>query len=175
MRRFRRIAARNVSPLLQRANQSLASGRYREAAGAFEELARWSEARFPERTPFFYLEAGQACLLDGEISIGIAHLRRGLTMLGTQGRFPRLHLLGHRVIRDLKARGLDEEAAEIASLLAANLPAQNPVEPAPASKKPTLPTHCPHCGGALRPDEIEWLDQDTAECSYCGSPVRGEV
>jgi hypothetical protein len=35
-----------------------------------------------------------------------------------------------------------------------------------------LPTHCPSCGAALRPDEIEWLDESTAECAYCGSPVR---
>jgi hypothetical protein len=26
----------------------------------------------------------------------------------------------------------------------------------------------------FRPDEIEWLDEVTAECDYCGSPLRGE-
>jgi hypothetical protein len=152
----------------------LANGSYTEAANAFEELARWSEARFPERTPFFYLEAGQASLLDGQIKTGIVHLRRGLTLLATQGRFPRMHLLSHRILRDLNARGLVEEASEISSLLAANLPGQNLPEQASASRKPMLPTHCPHCGGALRAEEIEWLDEATAECSYCGSPVRGE-
>jgi hypothetical protein len=159
--------------LLQQANQLLANGSYREAANAFEELARWSEARLPERTPFLYLEAGQASLLDGQIRTGIAHLRRGLTLFATQGRFPRMHLLGHRILRDLNARGLVEEASEISSLLAANLPEQNLPEQLSASRKPMLPAHCPHCGGALRADEIEWLDEATAECSYCGSPVRG--
>ena len=33
---------------------------------------------------------------------------------------------------------------------------------------------CPSCGAAVRPDEVEWLDYVTAECAYCGSPVRGE-
>ena len=174
MRRIRRGLARNVPPLLQQANQSLTNGNYTEAASAFEQLARWSEARFPERTPFLYLEAGQAFLLDGQVKTGIAHLRRGLTLLATQGRFPRMHLLGHRVVGELNARGLKDEASEIASLLAANLPEQISPEQAPIPKRPFLPTHCPNCGGSLRPDEVEWLDDVTAECSYCGSPVRRE-
>ena len=33
-------------------------------------------------------------------------------------------------------------------------------------------SHCPSCGASLRPDEVEWLDDVTAECAYCGSPVR---
>jgi hypothetical protein len=173
MRRFRRDLARSVPPLLQQANQFLANGNYTQAANTFEQLARWSEARFPERTPFLYLEAGQASILDGQIKTGIAHFRRGLTLLATQGRFPRMHLLGQRVMRELNARGLKEEATEIAGLLAANLPQQISHEQVPI-KKPILPTHCPNCGGSLRPDEIEWLDEVTAECSYCGSPVRGE-
>jgi hypothetical protein len=173
MRRLRRGFARNVPPLLQQANQFLTNGNYTEAASAFEQLARWSEARFPERTPFLYLEAGQASLLDGQIKTGIAHLRRGLTLLATQGRFPRMHLLGQRVLRELNARGLKEEATEIASLLAANLPQQISPEQA-STKKPILPTHCPNCGGSIRPDEVEWLDDVTAECSYCGSPMHAE-
>jgi endogenous inhibitor of DNA gyrase (YacG/DUF329 family) len=40
------------------------------------------------------------------------------------------------------------------------------------ARKPILPTHCPACGGTVRPDEVEWLDEITAECAYCGSPVR---
>jgi hypothetical protein len=47
------------------------------------------------------------------------------------------------------------------------------VESAPL-KRPLLPTHCPACGAAVRPDEVEWLDDVTAECAYCGSPVREE-
>jgi hypothetical protein len=174
MRRLRRELARDVPPLLQQANQWMANGNYTEAASAFEQLAHWSEARFPERTPFLYLEAGQASLLDGQTKTGMAHFRRGLTLLATQGRFPRMHLLGQRIIRELNARGLKAEASEIASLLSGNLPQQIPPEQTFTPKKPTLPTHCPHCGGSLRPDEVDWLDEVTAECSYCGSPVRGE-
>ncbi|HEX9117672.1 MAG TPA: hypothetical protein VGA61_16500, partial [Anaerolineae bacterium] len=48
-------------------------------------------------------------------------------------------------------------------------------KPAPApSPRRVLPTHCPGCGAPLRPDEVDWLDEMTATCEYCGSPVHGE-
>jgi hypothetical protein len=43
-----------------------------------------------------------------------------------------------------------------------------------AKPKPRLPTVCPGCGGPLHSDELDWVDEITAECPYCGSPVRAE-
>jgi hypothetical protein len=40
--------------------------------------------------------------------------------------------------------------------------------------KPILPIHCPGCDGPIRSDEVEWADDATAECPYCGSAVRAE-
>jgi hypothetical protein len=37
-----------------------------------------------------------------------------------------------------------------------------------------LPDSCPHCGGALNADELEWLDTQRAECTYCGMVVQTE-
>jgi hypothetical protein len=173
-RAIRRMGRPNVLAMLQRANQLLVDGSYGEAAQAFEQLARGAEDRFSERSPFLYLQAGRAAILDGQTQSGVAHLRRGLTLLASQGRFPRMQLLANRIMDELNERGLTIEAAEIAGVLNDNLPRH--VEPgqAPPAKKTVLPTHCPACGGALRPDEVEWLDEVTAECAYCGSPVRGE-
>jgi len=163
----------NVLAMLQRANQLFVDGNYSEAAQAFEQLAHGAEERFSERAPFLYLEAGRAAIFDGQREIGVAHLRRGLTLLVSQARVPRMQMLGTGIVNELNARGLKKEADEIAGLLRSNLPRGGPhAEIAPA-RKPTLPTHCPNCGGALRPDEIEWLDGVTAECAYCGSPLHG--
>lgn len=179
---FRRRAGRPrgfqgpaVPPLLQRAHRMMAAGEYSEASAAFHELARRAEDRFPERAPILYLEAGRASILAGQVKHGITQFRSGLTLLATQQRYQRLQNLGRRIISELQERGLNVEADEIAQLLKDNLPAETKMDTAPAlAKRGTLPTHCPSCGAAIRSNEVEWLDDVTAECDYCGSPVRSE-
>jgi hypothetical protein len=79
------------------------------------------------------------------------------------------------VIAELNERGLTNEVTDIEILLKTLLPSRASFEAQPSpAKKPILPTHCPSCGAAVKPDEVEWLDEITAECGYCGSPVREE-
>ncbi len=172
---FRRggMGRQDVPPELQHANQLMVAGDYAGAASTFKGLAQGAENLFPRRAPILYMEAGRAAVLGGDVKTGIASLRLGLTMLASQGRHHRMRMLGQRAIEELKARGLNAEAQEIANFLGASLPNQLPAESAPV-ERPILPTHCPSCGGTVNPDEIEWIDDVTAECDYCGSPLRGE-
>jgi len=79
------------------------------------------------------------------------------------------------VIVELTVRGLSSEVTDIEILLKTHLPANSTFETQiTPTKKPILPTHCSSCGAAVKPDEVEWLDEITAECGYCGSPVREE-
>ena len=173
-RLFRGMGKPDVPPMLQRANQLMAAGDYAGATVAFNELAQRAEGRFPQRAPFLFMQAGRAAILSGQTKAGVAHLRRELTIFASQGRIPKMRAFGQRAIEELKTRNLNAEADEIASLLNANLPKEIAVENSAPAKRPVLPTHCPSCGAAVRPDEVEWLDDVTAECAYCGSPVRGE-
>ena len=170
---LRRIARTDVSAMVQHANQLMSSRDYAGAADAFKELAQRAEEKFPHRAPFLFMEAGHAAILSGQTKIGVTHLRRGLTLFASQGRIHRMQAFGQRAIDELNARNLNAEADEISNLLSGNLPKEIPTQP-PASKRPILPTHCPSCGAAVRANEIEWLDDVTAECDYCGSPIRGE-
>ena len=34
-----------------------------------------------------------------------------------------------------------------------------------------LPAQCPSCTAPLRSDEVEWVEDDRATCTYCGSIV----
>jgi hypothetical protein len=172
-RLFRGMGRRGTPPVLQHANQMMINGEYIGAADAFKELAQSAENLFPRRAPILYMEAGRAAILGGDVKTGVTHLRRGLTILASQGRFHRMRTLGQRAAEELKARGLTAETKEIAGLLGESLSQESPTEPVPA-KRPVLPTHCPSCGGAVRSDEIEWIDEITAECDYCGSPLRGD-
>jgi hypothetical protein len=58
----------------------------------------------------------------------------------------------------------------------ASLPAGFNSAPGVGAEKarPVLPTNCPGCGGPLHAGELEWTDDITAECSYCGSAVRAK-
>jgi hypothetical protein len=160
--------------MLQRANQLMTAGDYAGAAVAYKELAQRAENRMGKRAPFLFIQAGRAAILGGQTKVGVADLRHGLTLFASQGRFPRMRAFGQLAMEELKARNLNAEAEEIAALLNANLPKGIPAEAPSPAKRPALPTHCPSCGAAVRPDEVEWLDDVTAECAYCGSPVRGE-
>lgn len=174
-RALRRMGNPDVPPILQRANQMMANEDYAEAAIAYHELAQGAEDRFPQRAPFLYIEAGRAAILSGQTKIGVAHMRHGLTLFASQGRVHRMRRIGERLIGELNAHNLHAEAEEISALIHGDLPKEIPDEQPLNVKRPILPTHCPSCGAAVRSDDIEWMDDVTAECDYCGSPVRAEA
>jgi len=169
-RHIRKTLAQDVPPILQEANFAFDKGEYGRASELFERIAETAAARNGPRAPLFSLKAGQARVLAGQTSLGMPSLRRGLELLAQRAQFQQLQKFGTRVISELNERGLKAEAFEIEAWLKTVLPSVASLE-APA-KRPVLPTHCPSCGAAVRPDEVEWLDEVTAECAYCGSPIR---
>jgi hypothetical protein len=175
-RRERRKAfAPQVPPILQEANLAFDKGEYGRAAALFERIAESADARGGPRAPLFHLQAGRARILAGQTSLGMPSLKRGLDLLAQGGRILRLHKARRLLVSELSERGLMKEAAEIETWLKTG---SEQVPEMDAQAAPTrssiLPTHCPSCGAALKPDEVEWLDEVTAECEYCGSPVRAD-
>ncbi len=166
-----------VPPMLQRAHQLMAAGNYAAAAEAFEGLARAGEARQHPKTAQMYLQAGRARILAGQKEVGFGHLKTGLGLMARTGQHGQLVHMGNRVVTELNEHGMTAEATEIANWLKTSLPAAPAGMAAATStpaKKPVLPTHCPGCGGPVRADDVEWLDDVTAECNWCGSPMRAE-
>ena len=174
-RHIRKTLAHEVPPILQEANFVFSKGEYGRAAELFERIAEGADARGGPRAPLFHLQAGRSRIFAGQIKLGMPSLKRGLELLAERKQFPRLHDAGQRVIAELNERGLNSEVTDIEILLKTHLPSNPALETqATSTKKPILPTHCPSCGAAMKPDEVEWLDEITAECGYCGSPVREE-
>jgi hypothetical protein len=169
-RKRRKGFAPNIPPILQEANMAFEKGEYGRAAERFEKIARAADGRGGPRAPLLYLQAGRARVFAGQTELGMPSLKRGLELFAERRQFPNLHRAGVRVVTELKERGLDEEATSIEIFLRTVLPKEFQVDT--LAKRPVLPTHCPSCGAPLRPDEVEWLENATAECGYCGSPVR---
>ncbi|GJQ51890.1 MAG: hypothetical protein HKUEN02_07370 [Anaerolineaceae bacterium] len=172
-RQARKAFARQVPPILQEANLAFDKGEFGRAAELFERIAAVADARGGPRAPLLHLQAGRARVLAGQTALGIPSLKRGLTLLAERQQIRRLHNMKDRIVNELKARGLTNEAADIEAWTKdiASSASEFETQP-PVLKKPVLPTHCPQCGAALRPDEVDWLDEVTAECGYCGSPVH---
>jgi hypothetical protein len=164
-----------VPPLLKRANELLAAGDYPGAASTFAQLAANADGRNGPAAPFFHIQAGRANLLAGQKSAGYDEIKKGLVLLAERRRFPRLYKAGNRVIGELKQNAMTKEADDLTAWMKTALPIGfTPPPGLEPAKKPTLPTKCPSCGAAVHPDEVEWMDDVTAECAYCGSAVRGE-
>lgn len=174
-RPLRRMLMRGIPPLLIRTNELVRSGRFAEGADGFESLARAAETGGGRRAAQFYLEAGRARLMAGQGTEAVMLLRRGFDLLAASPFRHRLARPAGRIIAELHDAGLHEEADQLAVFIRGLGAVSDPLSARdPALRRPSLPTHCPDCGAPVRPDEVDWLDDATAECEYCGSPVRTE-
>ena len=173
-RQIRKTLAQEVPPVLQEANFTFDKGEYGRAAELYERIAQAADARGGPRAPILHLQAGRSRVYAGQTSLGMLSLKRGLELFAQRGQLQKLQNMGSRIVLELNERGLTKEAAEIQAMLKGSATAMPAMADPASAQKPILPTHCPSCGAGLKPDEVEWLDEVTAECAYCGSPVREE-
>jgi hypothetical protein len=176
-RPLRRGIRADIPPALQRANRLMAAGQYAAAADIFEQFAHAAQERNGPRAPQFFLEAGRARVLAGEVAIGMIHIKQGMTIIANRGNYQRLQKVGSRFMNELNQRGLTAEASDLEAWLKQIIPGSYTAAPvsSPAFSKPRLlPTNCPGCGGPIHADEVDWSDAYTAECAYCGTAVRAE-
>ena len=163
---------------LARANRMFAEGRFAEAAGQFERLGEGARAQKMRVAPRLFVQAARANWHAGDFPHGMQLLHTGLDILMTAGAFDIARRIAQTVIGELEELKRSEEAGEIKEFLE-KIPAaaegKAVAGKAPAKgARPVLPTHCNQCGAVVRPDEVEWMDEQTAECAYCGSPIRPE-
>jgi len=152
-------------------------GEHANAAALFEQLARTAHDRNRLRqAPRLYLQAARGYILSKDIYQAEAQLWLGLKILAEQSNWVQLHRLGQRVIRELEEWGQPQLAQDLKTWLIKTLPQTDvPTQHGGViAHRRQLPLKCPSCGGALIPDEFEWLDANSGECPFCGSTVRGK-
>jgi hypothetical protein len=155
---------------LRQAHAALLAGQPAEAGEVFETIADEAAGLGMPSAAALSVEAGLAWILAAQIGRGVALAERGLGWLQEGGGGARLPILRDRVVEALKQSGHGTEAAAFAQKYAALPMAASPASTPPARRD--LPASCPQCGGRVRPDEVEWVDDATAVCDYCGSVLK---
>lgn len=169
---------RSVPSMLLQAHRLFSWRQYIPAADLYLRLAEGALVREPSRAPQLFLQAGRAMIAGGKFEQGLELLQRGLNLLYQQQRYLELYRIGWRVIQGLENNNLDDQAKTIknwlSSLVQTEAVAEWGAEPVTREMKARLPLSCPSCGGVVDPSEVEWVDEVTVQCSYCGSMLRGE-
>ncbi len=168
-----------VHPLLVKANKLFENGEYLEAAELFFKLGDGALARNIPRAPHLFLQAGRAYLFAGENERAVETSKHALTLFANDKRWIELKHTGDRVVSGLLEHKLDKNAMEIEAWLNDTMPegfdfSEEPMRIDNIRKELHLPLTCPSCGGAVNPKDVKWVDDITAECSFCGNMVRGE-
>jgi hypothetical protein len=167
-------------PMLQRANELMAIKDYTGAARAFEDLANAASSRNGPAAPHLYLQAGRANIQAGQVATGMTQIQIALKLFAGRGDWLKFQRNRRRVVEELRSSGLENEANAVMDFLAEELPADMNAtgnepqhDPKPVARaRATLPTKCPECGAPLRIDKVDWVDENSAECPYCGNLTR---
>jgi len=177
-RKAQQNQVRAIPPMLLQAHRLYSWRQYIPAADLYDRLAEGALTREPSRAPQLFLQAGRARLAGGQVDAGMAQIQRGLELLNSQQRFGELNRVTWRVIQGLENNGLEKQAEQIQAWLK---DLQHPdtipdwgTAPQATVSKVRLPLSCPSCGGVADPSEVEWVDDKTAQCSFCGNMLRGE-
>ncbi len=160
-------------PQLAEANRQRAAGALPEAARAYSELAQQAahDGQY-KRAVHLHLHAGEACAAAGDGQRALAEARAALAWLKRLGRDRRAGQLGWRIVDGLRGAGLVAEAEALAHELASDVGQPEPALAAAARGR--LPAQCPQCAAPVRSDEVEWIDDQSAECTFCGSTLLTE-
>lgn len=173
--RFGGLVPPAVMIALSQAHALFAASRFAEAAAAYEKIAMTAQANGNPRAARFYALAARANWRAGNIPHGMELIKTSLGLLSAMGAIEVYNVVASNAIRDLTALGHAKEAEDVRKFAAQTpgweeLPSAAPAE----TPKAVLPASCPKCGATVHPDEVEWIDERTVECAYCGTPVRAE-
>lgn len=177
--------------VLARADRLFDQGKFSEAAPIFERLAKGAaQRRMPDRAGDLYLRSARCHLEMGNAALAVERGKRALRLFGRAGRVGKIERLLPKIVDALQEKGHEDEAAALQQEVEARLaeappgrrpppfdklrtpPGARPAAARPMPRRGELPAKCPACGAPIKPDEVTWLDPDSAECPYCGSVLK---
>lgn len=172
----RRVAAALLAQL-DHAHRLLAEGHPAEAAPLFAELAQAAQSHtMPQRAAHLHLQAAQCYFQARDSATGLSQARAGLQTFSNAGMLEKARHAYARLLAGLRANNQTVEAEILQKEFGAQLglvTTQAPIEAeSEAQPRGRLPAKCSSCNGPIRSDEVDWIDEHSAECPYCGSTLQ---
>jgi hypothetical protein len=161
---------------LAQAHRLFAIGQYAQSASLLENLANAARAGGIPRAPRLFFQAARANWHANQVAHGMDLLHIALDLLVAVGAIGVAGQIASVAMTELNTLGHKGEADQLRQYVS-KIPGWEEAAPAAspdAKAKPVLPSHCPRCGAVVRSDEVDWIDESTAACVYCGSPMRPE-
>jgi hypothetical protein len=178
---FRRYSGRrplNIDQisLLRQANQLMSDGKPAQAAPLFVQLGRQMQAtRRPRRAANLFARAANAFIDSHDEQAALTQARLALS-LGLQYQMvQRTPVFFANITRKMDGIGMKSAAEALQREFGPRIASKPTVPPQESQpKRGLLPTICPKCGAPVHGDDINWVDENTAECEYCGNLIRTE-
>lgn len=153
-----------------RANRFLNNGQPEKAAELFEEIAEQMEQCGRMRQAAnIHAQAAHAWVNAGNEARAMNQARTALTLFSRLRMPVRLIEFRERFAQHLQERGMPAAAGNFRQEMKSSEPPAT--QPTAGSGRGLLPAQCPKCGAPLRSDLVEWIDDRSAECDFCGSVI----
>jgi hypothetical protein len=174
--------------LLQQANQLMTNGNAGQAAPLFAQLAAQMEAsNHPRRAANLHARAAHAFADSQAGQMALGQARSALNLFISNGMGLRAPTFFSNITRKMGNHGMANAASTLQQEYAGRLRGGGgglrrrqggqgrAAAAAPAAPvHGTLPTSCPKCGAPVHGGGANWVDNNTAECDYCGALLRAE-
>ncbi|NOZ06988.1 MAG: hypothetical protein GXP41_11675 [Chloroflexi bacterium] len=165
---------------LAQAHVLMAEGQFVAAAQAFARLSdEVKEEGLPGRAANLALQAARAYLAADSVEAAVQWATTGIGLFVRGGRAGRVNVVLPKITSALRNKGheaeavqVEQEAKRLLDELGLSLDELGPRGPQMAETRGTLPAQCTSCGAPLVPHDVEWHDNRTAECPYCGSILK---
>jgi tetratricopeptide (TPR) repeat protein len=163
-----------------RAHELMSAGDYQAAEALFVRVAGLAAGhqRY-RRAGHLYAQAAHAALEGGDVAGALAHAEKAMGVLVDGRDVPHAIRVVDRMGDELRGRGHEAEARALREKLDALLSEKgidaDAVRARAAARrapKRELPAQCDACLGPVRSDDVEWIDETSAVCAYCGSVLK---
>lgn len=159
--------------MLQQANTLAANGQSGQAAPLFAQLAAAMETGgHPRRAANLHAQAAHAYADSQDEAHALAHAQAALRLFIRWQMAQRTPVFYANIMRKMTNKGMAASVAALQKEFGQAAPFPVPQGAAAPARHGNLPAACTQCGGPLRSDEVAWVDDQTAECIYCGAMVK---